>query len=142
MNPFLIYPKHNSKNWTFSSMTHRIELFLIRLTELNPFSLNMTKELDSYFLNMKQGIEPFNFWIWLKELNFLHMTQRMELFFEYDSKNWTIFLLRNMIHWKEPFFQTWLKELNPSVQHDSKNWILHSAQHDSQYWTLLFNIDS
>ena len=31
---------YDSKNWTF----------WIRLTELNPFSLNMTKELDPLFL--------------------------------------------------------------------------------------------
>ena len=82
--------KYNSENWICFYMTQRIEFFhydsqnwtsfffekdsqnwtlfffWIRLAELNLFSLNMTKELDSYFLNMTQGIEPLISWIWRK----------------------------------------------------------------------------
>ena len=76
---------------------------------------------------MTQRIEPsfekFDF----QELNLLkNMTQRiwtffqyafflvrhteLNLFFENDTQNWTIFL--NMTPIIEPFFSVWLKELN------------------------------
>ena len=75
-------------------------------------------------------------WIRLKELNhsFLRMTQRLELFLEYDSMDWTFF---NLTHRIEPFLSpkriepssfSWRKELNPffgdSIEHfsDPKNW--------------------
>ena len=119
MNFFLFH----SKNWIFS----------VRLTELNLFSLNMTKELDSYFLNMTQWIEQLNFFnmtqrigpfvrIWRKELDtsfkydskkwtFVKIWLTKLNFFEFDPQNWTFFL--NMTHRIEPFFSIWLKELNP-----------------------------
>ena len=59
-------------------------LFSVRLTELNPFSLNMTKELDSFILeyDAKNGT-----------LYFLNKTQKnwTVKFLEYDSKKWNIF---------------------------------------------------
>ena len=72
------------------------------------------------------------FWYDIKNWLFWKMSQIIEPLLNVTEFNFS----KNMIHWKEPFFQTWLKELNPSVQHDSKNWILHSFQHDSKNWTL------
>ena len=65
----------------------------------------------------------------------LNMTQRFELVFECDSKYFfqkkklSIEHFESMTPRIEPDFEKlWLKELNPSFQHDSKN------------WTLLFNM--
>ena len=77
------------KIWTFSSKTHRTELFLkmnhrielfffwIRLTEMDIFLEDDAKNKTLISWIWTQGIEPFNFWKWLTELN---------LFFR-DSKN-------------------------------------------------------
>ena len=66
--------KKNSQNWIFLNPTHRIDFFWIE-----PFNfLNMTQRIEPFnFLNMTQRIEPF----------FQNITQRIELFDEYDSKN-------------------------------------------------------
>ena len=120
LNLFLFH----SKNWIFS----------VRLTELNLFSLNMTKELDSYFLNMTQWIEQLNFFnmtqrigpfvliwrkeldpffqIWLQEMNFFqNMTHKIEFFWIWPTE-------LNL------FFWIWLTELNLFFQYDWKNWTL------------------
>ena len=113
LNLFLFH----SKNWIFS----------VRLTELNLFSLNMTKELDSYFLNMTQ---------WIEQLNFFNMTQRigpfvliwrkeLDPFFKYDEKNWTL-------------FKIWLTKLN-FFEFDPQNWTFF-FEYDSQNWTFFFNM--
>ena len=82
---------------------------------------------------MAQRIELF-FLTWVTELKpsfhddsmnwtFLNMTQRIELFLKYDSKNWNLFEIWlkesnsrwNITHRIEPFFskkKTWPKELN------------------------------
>ena len=88
LNLFFVY---DSKNWTF---------FWIWLKELNLFLWIWFKELNQKE-KKTQRIEPF--WTWLKELNlffyktqnwtFSHMTRRIEPFFPYDSKNWTLFLI-------------------------------------------------
>ena len=107
----------HSKNWIFS----------VRLTELNLFSLNMTKELDSYFLNMTQ---------WIEQLNFFNMTQRIGPFvriwrkeldtsFKYDSKKWT-------------FVKIWLTKLN-FFEFDPQNWTFF-FEYDSQNWIFFFNM--
>ena len=83
----------------------------------------MTLELDSFFLNMTQRIEPFISWVWRKELDcFSNMTQRNELFSKSDSKNW--------------FFLIWLTELNLFIFYDSQNWTFFD--NDSKNWTLSF----
>ena len=116
----------------------------VRLTELNPFSLKMTKELDSFleydamnwkvkFLwygakswtfcsNMTKRIGPF----------FSNITPRNELFSKYDSQNWF-------------FFWIWPTELNFSYYY-WKNWTpfsdktrrieLFFVEYDSTDWTL------
>ena len=121
--------QYDSKNWTFSiwlkdlilfSVTPRIELFWLGLTELDPFSWIWLRELKiswfffmspriELFSKMTQRIEPFFLWIWRKELNLfsLNVMSRIWIFL-YDAKNWT--LLFNMTHSIEPFFSTWLKE--------------------------------
>ena len=141
MNLFL----HDSKNWIFPVWLTELNLFFFwkRLTELNLFSLNMTKELDSYFLNITQGIEHLISWIWRKELNRLifEYTQRIELFLHKDSKNWYYFwktpriqlvymtqrmeLFLNLTHSFDLFKKKWLKEMNFFFfRYHSKNWTL------------------
>ena len=116
----------------FLKWPKEMKFFQFRLTEMNPSSLNMTKELDSFSWVWRKELDPFSkydrkkwiffFEIWLKE--FCCMNPRMEIFlvrvkelnfFEYDSWNWTLFFFF--------FFWTWLKERNPFFS-DWKNWIL------------------
>ena len=102
---------------------------------------------------MTQKIEFF--WIWHKELNFFwmwfkvffskkktlsiehfeNMTPRIEPDFgKYDSQNWThLFHLTQRI---ETLLSKWLKELNPSVQHDSQYWTIFSTL-NHRIWTWL-----
>ena len=109
----LIFFESYPKNWTFFTMTLRIEPIF--------------PEWDSENWTPLMWLKDVVLCIWLEKLNFLNMTQRFELFLKnYDSLNWT--LLFNMTQRIEPFFSTWPKELIPSFQHDSKN------------WTLLFNM--
>ena len=78
--------KKDSGNGTFvkKRMTQRIELFL------------MTHRIEPLFRNL--------FSIWHTEMkSFFNMTQRIELFSQYDSKNWTSFHMS--------YFFTRLKEL-------------------------------
>ena len=104
---------------------------------------------------MTQRIEHLT---WLKVLIelFKNITQRIECFFEYDSKNWTflsMFVFLTKIHRFEPF-STWLREnepdfqnltqrIEPSSQKDSKNWSLKDylipttkPSYDSRNWTF------
>ena len=66
--------KKNSQNWIFESDPQNWYIFWIE-----PFNfLNMTQRIEPFnFLNMTQRFEPF----------FQNITQRIELFDEYDSKN-------------------------------------------------------
>ena len=101
------------------SMTQRIEFFSMQRIEPFFFSVNMTQRIEPFSIGLKdlmlfiltQRIElfltrtdrigPFS-WIWLRELKFFlgfftclffsKMMQRIEPFFEYDAKNWTLFL--------------------------------------------------
>ena len=131
----------------FFNMTHRIDFFSIWLKELNfyndsknsifekkswhkelNFFLNMTQRIQ-FFMNMT--IEPFFLWLWLKVFS-TKKAQRID-FSQYDSKNWTPFfslwppknLTSFQYSWKIFFFLRKLfTDLNPSFQHDSKNWTL------------------
>ena len=97
----LIFWKNNPQDWTFSLIwsKERIEIlwydtkdwiFLIWLTEPNTF-FNITQRTE-LFLQVTQRSELFLFdKRWPKGLIFSDMTQRTEHFFEYDSKNWTLF---------------------------------------------------
>ena len=112
-------------------MTQRIELFFSiwledfspkkRFIELN-FFLNMTQRVEPFFWIWLKGLFFFIYdaknwtllWIWRKELNSfsLSMTQRIEPFFEYDAKNWTLFLwvwLKELNLFFDLFFSIWLK---------------------------------
>ena len=167
MNLFL----HDSKNWIFPVWLTELNFFFwkrltelnffffwIRLTELNLFSLNMTKELDSYFLNMTQGIEHLMSWIWRKDLNRLifEYTQRIELFLHRTQRIEIIFVRLkelNLFIWLKEwnFFWIWLIDLNFFLQkkktmtqrnelfffrYHSKNWTLKKQSYDSKNWTF------
>ena len=155
------FRKNDWKNWTF---------FNIRLKELNLFSENMTQRIEP-FVNMTERIELFSLWLkewnllfsWIRrdELNhfLLTMTDRIELFLKYDSKNWTFFL--NGTQRFEPSFEhvsmNWTFFLNNSTtwassvkydlrKYDSKNWHLFLFDskklnffHDVKNLNLLFN---
>ena len=123
IEPFVIYQKylkelnlllHDSKNWTFFFFENDSQnwTFFFEYDSQNwtLFSLNMTKELDS-FLNMTQGIEPFNFRIWLKRIKlFLHRTQRIEIIFEWLKRIELLDMTQRMeLLWKK---KTWLREMN------------------------------
>ena len=89
------FSKYDSKNWTFFNRTFSIWLkeckkFSIWLEELNPI-FDLTYRID--FWKMSQIIEPF--------LNVIH------IFFSKKSQR------------IEPFFSTWLTELNLSLQQNS-----------------------
>ena len=85
-----LFIEYDSKNWTFLSLTQRY------------FFEYDSKNLTFFEFDSK-GLNLFH-WIWRIELNlilsmiyrieslFLSMTQRTELFFEYDSMNRTHFL--------------------------------------------------
>ena len=117
-------------------ITQRIESFFSWLKELNFFPVWLTElffsnhrielffEYDSqkwtYFLNMTQRIEPFNFWKWLTELNLLFSWLEELSFSSNDSKNWTYFWMtqKNWTSWNDSkkwtnFFQFRLTEMNP-----------------------------
>ena len=100
LNFFLWY---DSQNWTFSYMTQGNELLFFKY-DSKIFFFNQRIEC---FFNISQR----TVFLWLRGLNFFrrkelnpfssNMTQRIEnFFFEYDAKNWTLFL------W------IWRKELN------------------------------
>ena len=92
--------KFHSNFKTFFWMTQRIE-FLFNMTHRNwTLLLNMSQSINLSFLEkMTQRIEPLCP-IWLKELN---------LFFQFDSKNWTSF--SNLTH-----------RIEPQRKNDTKNW--------------------
>ena len=129
----------------FSLMSHRIEHFFEH-ERIEPSSFFMT-----------QRIEPF-FFFW--RLNWtLFRSKELNILFEYDSQNWTLFW--NVTQRIEPDFQkidskNWslftrrLKELNPLHKMTQriepfflKVWpstIEPFEKYDSKDWTLLFNM--
>ena len=119
----------------FENLTQRIELLKVWLKALNPlFHYESTNR--THFSNMSQRIEPFFeydsknwffFEYWLKELNF----------FECDAKNWTFFL----------GYDAKIDPFSPKFwQKKSKNWTFFSKvtqriEYDSKDWTF-FQCDS
>ena len=101
--------QHDSQKWTIFFWQNWTLLFnMIHRNWTLLLLTNMTQSV-SYFLgeNMSQTIE-LSFWVSLKELNpFSKMTQRIELLFQNDSKNWTIFSI-----WLKDFLKKQLKESN------------------------------
>ena len=123
LNPFPLQKKTDSKNLTFFQCDSKNWTFLSITQRIEPSSF---KNWTPFFLNMTQRTQPKEldaFWIWLNGLNFFNLIQRIEL----DSKNWT-------------FFSTWLKELDLFL-HDLKNWTLF-FDYDSKNWTSFFDYDS
>ena len=99
----ITFLEYDSKNWTFSKVTHSIEFFFFLKMRLE------TIELCKY--DSENWTFPFS--IRLTELRtdvffFFNLTQRIE----YDSKHWTLFF--NLTLRMEPSFQIWLTELNLS----------------------------
>ena len=162
--------KYDAKNGTLFSLntTQRIEPFFlwIRRKELNPFfeydAKNRIlflwiwrKELKALF-KMTRRIEPSRKNAQRLEPSFLNLTQRIEPFFEcdskfeifclknsqnielfpknYDSKNWTFFSKEwcKVFFLKKIWFEEWnlLENMTFKQKHDSKNWTLF----DSENW--------
>ena len=102
LNPSFQY---DSQNWThFFNMTHRNWTFFFQhwLVEIEPTCFEHDSENGTHFeiwlkeMNhfvMCQWIELFS-WTWLKELNFLNMTQRSKLFFNVTQRIEPLFLIR------------------------------------------------
>ena len=157
IEPFLSQYDHQKIEPLFSTY------FFKMIHWLKPFFSTWFKELNTFLTNSWLKVLTYPFWkIWLKELNILEYDSKNWTFFEYDSKTWTSLFDHKapkafFFFWKnhsKNFFKKrkWLKELNhlfnkylffdkkwftdlnPSFQHDSKNWTLW--KYDSQNWTL------
>ena len=128
LNPFLIWPE---KLTFFENESNNSNPFWTWFTELNihfekyPFFSALLKELNRLFLNMTLRFELFsakkydskNWTLGRKKTSkkwnsFSNMTQRIELFLQFDTKNSTFF------------------------QFDSKNWTLLVFQYGSINWTM------
>ena len=147
--------QYDSQNWTFfnTNTTHRNGLISwIWRKELNPLFLEydakswtvwflkmthriepsffVTRRIELFFLHMTQRIEVI--FEWLKELNFFSVsTHRIELFLEQDSRNWTLFFKMTLRF--EPFFSLSMTQriepfsdttwlIEPLFLYDPKNW--------------------
>ena len=101
------YDSQNVKNWTFfSQMTRRLDFSFSNMSDRNNFFFLKKRWLEELIFWKYQSNCTKLFW-WLKELSsfffwkdmthrnwtFFHMTQRIEPFFEDDSKNWKIFMI-------------------------------------------------
>ena len=85
-----------------------------------------------------QGIES-SFSEWLEDLNFVfQISQRIKPFWKKKKMTRRIDLLKNINQIIETFW--WLKELNPSFQHDSKNWTLFKKHVSSKLIFFAKNI--
>ena len=118
-----LFLKNDSKN--FFPWLKEFNLFFFFWIWLDFFWKYFLTQRIEPFSNMTQRIELLSWlrielFLWLKELSsffqndskiLLNTTQRIELFFEYDSKYWTSFSI-------------WLKELNLLLANDSKTWTL------------------
>ena len=103
MNPLFQY---DPKNWTFFyTWLKELNLFLHESNNWTPLKYsknwtcfwNVTQRIEPFFLECDSKNWTFFFWMWPKELNFFFAffflkkkTQRIELFLEYDPKNWTL----------------------------------------------------
>ena len=131
----------------FSTMTQRIELFvndsLNWASFMNLFSIRvefflfLPQRIEPCFSKMTHRIEPL-FWIWRTELN---------PYFEYDAKNWILFLRiwrkelypfsSNMTQRIESFFlEIWRKELNSLFKMTRR--IELSRKNCSKTWNFFF----
>ena len=120
---------HDSKNWIFSMW--RKDFF--KLTPRVEPTFSMTQRNDFVSPNDSKN------WI---------MTQRMEpLFFEYDAKNWMLFvwIWRTELN---PFSLNMTQRIEPFVSNNSENWTFEKKglkdlnllffEHDAKNWTLCF----
>ena len=113
--------KYDSQNWTyFSALSIEWNIWEYDSKELNFFWNNTwQKELNTFLIWPKRL--NFFFVIWPQRLNFSDVTQRIEHFFECESKNWT-FYQHDSKNWTLKFNLT--QRIEPSSQMDSKNWTL------------------
>ena len=93
------------------------------------------KELNLFFVNVTQRIEPL-VQCDSKNVTFnKSMFPRIDRFFLNDSKTWTLFSFRcDSKNWTL-FFPMWLNELNPFL--DMTQRIETSFLHDSKTWAFL-----
>ena len=170
------FVEYDSKNRTFLWIWLKVLSLFFNMTQGIESSFSEWLEDLNLILQMSQRIKPF---LKKKKMtrridllknisnyrNFL-MTQRIELLLKKTVTHRTEPFF-HMIHRIEPFFSTWLKELNlffltclinfffckkfkelnlllsmtqriEPFEHDSKNWTFF--EHDSQKWTLFFSI--
>ena len=147
MTPRIVFSnKKYSMNWTFWNMTQRIE-------HLNHVSKRRLREWNSFKIFFLKWLIELNLF-----LNLFKMTQRVEVFFQYDSKNWTLCFSQNvsknwifffkkcsknwtslsfellfyMTQWIE-LFSIWLEELS-LFKYDSKSWTFF-------FWIWLKNLN-
>ena len=122
---------------SFSNMSDRNNLFEKKMTRRIDF-LKISIKLYKLYFDDSKNWALFFFWKDMTHRNwtFFHMTQRIEPFFEYDSKNWKIF----MIFWLKElnFFWIWLENLNFSWM-----WLTElNFFIDSKKWVLFFQNDN
>ena len=128
---FFFWKKDDSKNW---------------------FSENINQIIQTLFWWLKELSSFFFFWKDMTHRNwtFFHMSQRIEPFFEYDSKNWKIFMIfwlkelnlfwiwlenlnffLNVTHRIELFY--WLKEMSSFFQND-KDFVEYDSKNRTFVW--------
>ena len=116
IEPFLNL-SYDSKKWTFFDMTQRIK----------PFACDSKNWNFSTKSESKNGF----FRMWLKELKFFNMTQRIE----YDAQNWTSLFSNMTLRIEHLFSRIWRTELNISfLEYDAQNWTSF-LEYDAQNWT-------
>ena len=137
MNLFSIWFKEMK---FFSNMTQRLEFFSQNVSKnwssLSYELLKWIKELNLFFVinmtrfffqkNPLKDLNPF-VELWLKELNFfLNLTQWIELFFQIDWKNGTLF-------WKNDS-NNWTFLIKIIQKYDSKDWTFFNMT--LRFWIL------
>ena len=80
---------------------------------------------------MTQRIELFS--IGLKDLMLFSLTQRIELFFDWDWQNWTFFLAYDSENWN---FSRVFFYMSTFFKNDAENWTLFFIEYDAKNWTL------
>ena len=167
-NCFLIkFDSQNSKNWTFfSQMTRRLDFSFSNMSDRNNFFFEkkMTRRIDFLKISIKlyklyfDDSKNWAFFFYKKNMThrnwtFFHMTQRIEPFFEYDSKNWKNFMIfwlkelnlfwiwlenlnffLNVTHRIELFY--WLKEMSSCFQND-KDFVEYDSKNRTFVWICL-----
>ena len=147
IEPFLL--PYDPKNWTFIEPFFNVWLKKIWTFFFLKYD---SKELFFLLILLKEFWTSF-FLIWLKELNpSLNMTQRIELFCENDSKNWTLFFLRRRelnrflfdVTQRIDFFFTMTLRIEPflKIPHSKNSHLLLILFICLKEWNPFLNFDS